>query len=73
MTEEGLRQELKTRFPNLPIRLVQGVIYIGEESRIDAINSETLDRAPSEEVLRFTRIVCDLLKSGWTPARKAGS
>lgn len=70
MTHEQIRSELKIRFPALPIRLDGGAIFLGDDQRVDTIHADTAARDPVAEVNRLARIIRELLRSGWEPAKK---
>jgi len=67
MTAERVRMELKVLFPSLPIRLTSGVIALGDNVRIDTVNTET--HGPNE-LARLANIIRELLRSGWLPSPK---
>lgn len=70
MTYEQIRSKLKGLFPSLPIRLVDGAIFLGDNERADAIHTETATGNPQGEIDRLARIIRERLSSGWTPAPK---
>lgn len=52
MTDEAIRQELKIRFPDRPVRLIDGAIYIADR-RVDAIDRQAVGRSPKAEIDRL--------------------
>lgn len=56
MTDARIRGELKAMFPDRPIRLESGVIFLGDE-RVDAISPDGVQRSPLDEIARLARII----------------
>ena len=71
MSDEEIRSALKVRYPALPIRLVSGAIFLGDDERVDAINTEIAARSAAAEVDRLARIIRERLRSGWSPGKKS--